>query len=130
VSCAAACAFCDAGDVLSLNAEKKPHNGLTSAGALKLTSLLFAGQDAPSRIGQLLQSFAAFAGAPYLSCSMPAYLSLRSTSNKYAPHSSVRVRWCVRCVRCVRVRCVRCVRSDGQWYVWHLCAETMRWPIG
>lgn len=71
-----------AGDVLSLNAEKKPHNGLTSAGALKLSSLLFAGQDAPSRIGQLLQSFAAFAGTPYLSCSMPAYLSLRSTSNK------------------------------------------------
>jgi glutaminase len=73
-----------AGEVLSLNTEKKPHNGLTSAGALKLASLLYAGQDAPSRIAQLLQSFAAFAGVPHLSCSMSAYLSLRASSNKYA----------------------------------------------
>jgi hypothetical protein len=113
--------------------EKKPHNGLTSAGALKLSSLLFAGQDAPSRIGQLLQSFAAFAGTPYLSCSMPAYLSLRSTSNKYAPHSSfcacVRVWWCVCVCACVheclfRV-CGVCGLTDNGMcgiYVQRLCA--------
>jgi len=69
------------GAVMSLNADKKPHNGQTVAGALKLASLLYQDLDAPSRIAEILQLFATFAGVPYLSCSVPAYLKFRSSSS-------------------------------------------------